>query len=97
MTVANDHKDLCRMCGACCFLKPKVTLSDVEFIPVASIAPGLEEEHREMLSLYVCKKFNIEKSECSDYNNRPVSCRKFHCKGEPRPMVIDIVGVPESE
>ena len=86
------HKDLCRSCGICCHLRPIISIQNMRFVPVCEKLDGLNEADREYLGLLVCEHFNTETKKCNIYESRPVECRKFFCKGNPRPQTIQIIG-----
>lgn len=87
------HKSICKSnCGLCCHVKPEVVINGIKFIPVPEKLAGLNDKDVEMLTLHVCENLDVITKKCKIYDKRPVECRKFFCKGNPRPQVIRIEG-----
>ena len=86
------HKTICKSCGLCCHIKPIIAIENLRFIPVAEKLEGLNEADREYLGLYVCEHLDTETKQCKIYDDRPVECRKFMCKGNPKAQVIHVQG-----
>ena len=85
------HKDICRACGLCCHLRPIISIGNLKFVPVAENL-NIDETDKEMLSLQVCENLDVNTKKCKIYETRPLACRKFFCKGNPRPQTITIKG-----
>ena len=88
----NKHDDICRMCGSCCFIDLKLKQDGINFIPISHVAPNFVEEDRQIYGYYVCEHFDIKTRECKIYDKRPDKCKKFFCKGNPRPMTVMVEG-----
>ena len=86
------HKTICRQCGMCCYIKVLCSIENMRFIPVAQKLNGMDDEDRKYLSLQVCEHLDVETNKCEIYEKRPAECRKFFCKGDPRPQTIQIKG-----
>lgn len=92
MNLKEIHKDICRMCGVCCFLDPDIKIAGNKFIPTAHIHKMLLEEDKILLGYSVCEHLDLETRKCKNYENRPIECRKYSCKGDPHPQRVIIEG-----
>lgn len=86
------HKDVCRSCGLCCHIQPIISIGNLKFIPVVEKLEGIDEIDKEMLALQVCENLDTETKKCKIYETRPLVCRKFFCKGNPRAQKVYIQG-----
>ena len=94
MNLNNTHKDLCRMCGQCCFIAQEVELTGLKFIPTSHVCENLLEEDRIVLGMMVCQNFDMKTRQCNDYENRPDQCKKYYCNGNPHPQKVIFEGKP---
>lgn len=86
------HRNICRKCGICCHIRPFISIQNMRFIPTAEKLEDISKNDKTFLGLQVCEFLDVNTKECTIYDNRPVECRNFHCKGKPRPQTVTIQG-----
>ena len=91
----NFDGQICKMCGSCCFLLVDIEIEGKKFVPAVEKCEEMLEIDKIALCHHVCESFDIETKECKDYENRPESCKKFFCKGNPQPQKLHIKGKRE--
>ena len=69
-----------------------MSIEDLRFIPVSEKIDGINEEDKKYLGLHVCEHLDVDTNKCKIYERRPVECRRFMCKGNPTPRIIQIKG-----
>ena len=70
-----------RACGSCCksIILP-IKTDDVDYLKWLTMHKGVEVKGKEVKIWVKCK--NLKRGKCRIYDDRPLMCRSYDCKGK---------------